>query len=85
MGPIGRMGPIGLMGLIGIMGVIGFALVGVSFEEAAFDEGEDLVVAEGLPGFGDEIVWGYFAGEAFDDDVRAEAFDEVDDEFDVIV
>ena len=49
------------------------------------DEGEDLVVAEGLPGLGDEIAWRHFAGETFDDDVRAEAFDEVDDEFDVIV
>lgn len=57
------------MGLMGLMGIIGFALIGVSFEEAAFDEGEDLVVAEGLPGLGDEIAWRHFAGETFDDDV----------------
>lgn len=54
---------------MGLMGIIGFALIGVSFEEAAFDEGEDLVVAEGLPGLGDEIAWRHFAGETFDDDV----------------
>ena len=60
-------------------------MVGISFEEAAFDEGEYLVVAEGLPGLGDEIAWGHFAGETFDDNVGVEAFDEVDDELDVIV
>lgn len=48
------------------------------------DEGEDLVVAEGLPGLGDEIAWGYLTGEAFDDDIRVETFDEIDDEFDII-
>ena len=60
-------------------------MVGVAFGEAFFDEGEDLVVAEGEPGFGDEVTWRHFAGKAFDDDVGVEALDEVDNKFDVIV
>ena len=43
-----------------------------------------MVVAEVEPGLGDQVAWGYFASEAFDDDVGVEAFDEVDDEFDII-
>ena len=53
--------------------------------EAFFDEGEDLVVAEVEPWGGYEITWRDLAGEALDNDVWVEAFDEVDDEFDVIV
>ena len=44
-----------------------------------------MVVAEVEPGFGDEIAGRHFAGEAFDDDVGVEAFDEVDDELDIFV
>ena len=62
-----------------------FSLVGISFFQSFFDKGEDLVVAEVEPGFGDQIAGWHFAGKAFDDDVGVEALDEVDDEFDVIV
>ena len=63
--------------------MIKFPLPGVSLFHAFFDKAQHLVVAEFYPGFGDQIAWWHLAGEALDDDVGVEPFDEVDDKFDV--
>ena len=43
-----------------------------------------MVVAEIEPGLGDQVAGWNFACETFDDDVRVEALDEVDNKLDII-
>ena len=60
-------------------------MIGNPFFEAFFDEGEHLVVAQVEPWLRHQVSWRHLAGEAFNDNIRVETFDEIDDKFDIIV
>lgn len=60
-------------------------MIGVAFEKAFLNEGEYLVIAEVEPWLRNQVSWRHLAGEALNYDIRVEVFDEVDNEFDIIV